>query len=191
MIWPSGSRRLFVTWITSLVLAAITMDCGTAQAPKLTSLRPSNGTERSLVLVQGERLESGVVIWDAGLPSEKQLPASVQGATMISIPPHSTPGTHPVAIESPAGRSAIANFVVDGPAPAAVPRIDFVTLADTQFDSDDKVRVILYVQGANIDVGAKVLVDGTEIPSKAHKAIYNNLFGAHPATLGFPIRHYL
>src|SRR5262249_31849341 len=126
MTWPSGCRRRVVTWMTSLVLAAITMDCGTAQAPKLTSLRPSNGTERSLVLVKGEGFESGVVIGDAGLPSEKQFPASLQGATMISIPPHSAPGTHPVAIESPEGRSAIANFVVDGPAPPAVPRIDGV-----------------------------------------------------------------
>jgi hypothetical protein len=49
----------------------------------------------------------------------------------------------------------------------------------------------LYVQGANIDVGAKVLVYGMEIASNAHKAIYNNLFGANPRTLGYPIRHYL
>src|SRR5262249_39257454 len=116
---------------------------------------------------------------------------SLQGATMISIPPHSAPGTHPVAIESPEGRSAIANFVVDGPAPPAVPRIDGVTLADTQFDGDDKVRVILYVQAANIDVCAKVLADAPDMPRTPQEALYDTAVGGDPRSLDFPIRHYL
>jgi hypothetical protein len=170
--------------------------CG-AQAPKIASFQPPRDLDRSLVSVKGEGLESGVVVWDAGLASERKLAPTVLGATMFSVPPKSSIGVHPIVIESPAGRSAPINFTVTGPAACenpeacAIPRLDGVTLMDTKFEQDGMVRVILYVQGANIDVGAKVLIDGVETASSAHKAIYSNVFGADPKTLGYPIRHYL
>jgi hypothetical protein len=62
---------------------------------------------------------------------------------------------------------------------------------ESKFESDNQVKVVLYVQGPNIDVGAKVLVDGAESSSESHKVLINDMFGANPAVLGFPIRHYL
>jgi hypothetical protein len=162
-----------------------------AQTPTLSSLQPPLGTERSLVLIEGGGLSAADVVWDAGLISEKKLPRSVQGATMFSVPPHSTVGSHPIAIESPAGRSPPLSFVVKGGISSAAPRLDGVSLANVSFEDEGKARVTLYVQGANFDVGARVLVDDVEISSGAHKAIYNNLFGANPDTLGYPVRHYL
>jgi hypothetical protein len=175
----------------ALVSSLLFATAASAAPPTLASLEPSNGPERTLVIVKGTGLESGVVVWDAGLPSEKKFAATAHGATMFSVPPHSKSGTHPVAIESAAGRSAVVNFVVQGSAPRAVPRLDGVTLADTKFDANGQVSVVLYVQGANIDVGAKVQIDGIETASIADKAIYDNLFGMDPKTLGYPIRHYL
>ncbi|WP_143271768.1 hypothetical protein [Bradyrhizobium mercantei] len=162
-----------------------------ADVPKVSSIQSLHGTVRSLVVLEGSGLEKARVIWDAGLPTERKLAPSFQGATMFSVPPNSAPGGHPLAIESSQGRSAVLRFTVDSDKPNATPRLDQVTLANATFEKDGNVRVNLYVQGANLDVGAKVLIDGAETDSSAHKAINNNLFGANPATLGYPIRHYL
>jgi hypothetical protein len=72
MTSPNGRRRQ-VTCMFSLFMAVVAMDSSGAQAPKLTSFQPSKGTERSLVLIEGEGLDTGVVVWDAGLPSEKKI----------------------------------------------------------------------------------------------------------------------
>jgi len=49
----------------------------------------------------------------------------------------------------------------------------------------------LYVQGANLDVGSVVQVDGVDVATVAHKALRNNLYGISPTQLGFPIYHYV
>ena len=82
-------------------------------------------------------------------------------------------------------------FMVESGTPNSIPRLDQVTLASSKFGDDGNVSVNLYVEGANLDVGSKVFIDGVETPSNAHKVIYNNLFGADPSVLGYPIRHYL
>jgi hypothetical protein len=51
--------------------------------------------------------------------------------------------------------------------------------------------VWLLVQGANVDVGAEVLVDGVVQPTAAIKALRNDLFGVAPGTLGNPLYHHL
>lgn len=174
-------------------LIAAALGCGSAfaEAPRITSLQPPSGPARSLIVVTGERLAGAKVVWDAGLASENVLPPTVQGATMFSVPTGATAGNHPVAVETAGERSPVFNFAVAGTAPTAKPRIDHVTLVETTFEAGNKVKVVLYVQGPNIDVGAKVLVDGTEHASDAHKVLVNDLFGADPAVLGYPIRHYL
>lgn len=160
-----------------------------AAPPQLMTISPDHAAVRSLVLVSGAGLDASHLVWDAGLPTERKLVGSLQGATMFSVPPGSAAGGHPIAVESSEGRSATKSFVVDAGAPNATPRLDHITLANSKFGAD--VTVNLYVQGANLDVGAKVLIDDTEIASNTHKAIYNNLFGAQTSTLGYPIRHYL
>jgi len=94
-------------------------------------------------------------------------------------------------IERGGARSTALNFLVAGTAPMATPRIDHITLVETTFEANNQVKTVLYVQGANIDVGAKVFVDGAEQPSEAHKVLTNDMFGADPAVLGYQIRHYL
>src|SRR5690349_3655602 len=123
-------------WIFSSILALVPIGVASAQAPRLTSLNPPRGPERSLILVDGEGLDTGLVVWDAGLGSERKLTAAVQGAVMFSVPPGSSAGNHPVVIESPAGRSTPVTFVVGGAKPVATPRLDDVSLADANFDED-------------------------------------------------------
>jgi hypothetical protein len=177
-----------VFWLIAAVLC-----CGSAfaQSLRITGLQPPSGPARLLIGVTGEGLTGAKIVWDAGLASEKLLPSALQGATMFSVPTDAVVGNHPVAVESVAGRSAPFDFVVVGNAPMAKPRIDHITLVETKFEADNKVRVVLYVQGPNIDVGAAVSVDGEEQASEAHKVLINDMFGANPAVLGFPIRHYL
>src|SRR5450631_2496067 len=119
-------------------LALFQVASGRAQTPSLISLQPSQGTERWLALVHGAGLNEAAVVWDAGLPSEKKLPQAVHGATMFSIPPKSRIGSHPVLIESSAGRSTPLIFIVKGAAPPALPRLEGVTLASSSFEEGGK-----------------------------------------------------
>jgi hypothetical protein len=48
----------------------------------------------------------------------------------------------------------------------------------------------LYVQGANIDVGAEVLVDGATVATIAHKALVKPMFAVE-SFLKYPIHHYV
>ena len=54
-----------------------------------------------------------------------------------------------------------------------------------------KVTAALYVQGANFDVGAVVLVNGVEVATFAHKGLRNDLHGVDPKDLGNPIYHFV
>jgi hypothetical protein len=49
----------------------------------------------------------------------------------------------------------------------------------------------LYVQGANIDVGAVVQVNGADVACASHRVLRNQLHGVAPTALGNPIRHFL
>ena len=173
-------------WLSVAILAA---EPARTDPPRIANLSPASAPPRTLIVVRGDGVESALV-WDAGSPSEKILPSALGGATMFSVPADAAPGDHAVAIQG-AQRSATASFRVAGDPPMAKPRIDSITLVDTKFQAGNMVQAILYVQGANIDVGAKVLVDGVETASDAHKALINNMFGANPAVLAYPIRHYL
>ncbi|APG15050.1 hypothetical protein ABH975_006866 [Bradyrhizobium ottawaense] len=179
--------------LLAIALLQLFVASGTAWAssPTLDGLQAPRLTPRSLVLVQGQNLEKARIIWDANSPNPKVLPGAVQGAVMFSIPAGVSSGSYAVAIENDEGRSSPLTMTISGAAPAALPRIDDISLLDTKFDAAGRVRCILYVQGANIDVGAAVLVDGIDRTSDAHKALFNNMFGADLAVLGFPIRHYL
>jgi hypothetical protein len=82
------------------------------------------------------------------------------------------------------------------PAPAAAqqpyaPRLDRISLWGTGFGPDGSVTTWLYVQGANLDPAGQVLIDGQVQASIPHQTLENDLLGVDPATLGYPILHYL
>ncbi|UWU83247.1 hypothetical protein N2605_27505 [Bradyrhizobium yuanmingense] len=192
---PRADTRAFA-WSRLSALALLLQLFGasgiaSASPPVLEGLQAPSQVPRGLVLVQGTNLGKARIIWDANSPNPKVLHGAVQGAVMFSIPPGVSPGSYAVAIENDEGRSSPVTMTITGAAPAALPRIDDISLLDTRFDDGGRVRCVLYIQGANVDVGATVLVDGVERTSDAHKALFNNMFGANPAVLGFPIRHYL
>lgn len=180
-------RRLSL--ILLLIAAALAMSgCG---RPRLAGLDVMRGPEHTLVMVKGARLAFTSVIWDAGLPSERIIPGGFLGGYMFSVPPGAAIGSHPVALQAASGRSASINFQVTSPQPYGAPRIDAVTIVGASFDTAARVNAGLYVQGANIDVGAVVQVDGVEVATVAHKGLRNNLYGVPPTSLAYPIYHYV
>jgi hypothetical protein len=50
---------------------------------------------------------------------------------------------------------------------------------------------ILYVHGANIDVGAVVQVDGSDVATVAHRGLWQELYDTDPTAMGYPIYHYV
>jgi hypothetical protein len=161
------------------------------QPPVLSSLNLAQGPEHTLVQVSGSNLFASSVLWDAGLGSEQTIPGGFLGGYMFSVPPGETVGNHPVALRNSQGTSGTRDFVVTPVQPFGPPRIDRVTLAGTSFDAAGQVNVGLYVQGANIDVGAVVEIDGADVATAAHQGLRNGLFGTTPTILGYPIYHYL
>jgi hypothetical protein len=158
--------------------------------PQLTSLDPAEGPERTLVNVNGDVGFSGVV-WDAGAGTETQIPGGFLGAYFFSVPPAAPLGPHDVALRRGGQTGNSLPFNVTAALPFGAPRLDRVSVAGTQFRAGNKVVVWLYAQGANIDVGAEVLVDGIVQPTVAHRGLRNDLFDVDPTTLDYPIYHYV
>jgi hypothetical protein len=158
--------------------------------PRLDSLTAAAGPEHTVVEVSGANLLLSSIVWDAGLPSERVLPGGFLGAYMFSVPPGASVGAHPVALRHGNRTSASVNFAVTAPNPFGAPRIDRVTVVGASF-SGGQVTPWLYVQGANIDVGAIVQVDGTDVACVGHRVLRNPLFGVAPTSLGYPIYHFL
>ena len=161
------------------------------QTPVLNSLEFPQGPERSLVRVDGRHLVGASVIWDAGLPAEQTIPGGFLGAYMFSVPPGVTPGNHPVALRNSHGTSPTQNYLVTAPQPFGPPRIDRVTLVGSDFSTPGMVSPLLYVQGANFDVGSVVQVQGSDVATASHKGLRTNLYGSNVTILGYPIYHYL
>jgi len=176
----------------TLLLLACFLPFSACARPVLTGLDVSSGSEHTLVMTQGSKLDFSRIVWDAGLPSERTIPGSFLGGYMFSVPPGAIVGNHPVALESLGGRRSKAiSFNVTPPQRYGAPRIDAVMIGGAAFDEPGHVTSWLYVQGANIDVGAVVQVNGSDVASVAHKGLRNDLYGLAPAALGFPIYHYV
>jgi hypothetical protein len=133
---------------------------------------------------------------------------------MFSVPPDAAPGTtHNVILRNSYGDSTkTMPFTVTAPVAAyPQPRIDAVTLVGADFSSPGHVAASLYVQGANLDVGAVVLlvplvataqgtkcpagvvptINPTELSTASHKALRNGLFNLPATEFDYPIRHFL
>jgi hypothetical protein len=160
-------------------------------------------------MVEGADLDGANVLWDSN-----PIPSGFLGAYMFSVPSDAAPGTtHNVTLRNSHGDSTkTMPFTVTAPVAAyPQPRIDAVTLVGADFSSPGHVTAGLYVQGANIDVGAVVTlvppvattpetkcpakivptVITTDLATASHKALRNSMFNVAPSELDYPIRHFL
>ena len=186
---PFIARRL--RGVLALIGVLPGFACADSTSTQLIGFASTSGPPRSIVTLQGEPLEDGKVVWDAGGENETVIPAGM-GGTMFSVPLDATEGSHTVAVEDDSGRTAPITFFVDGDAlQIPYPRIDHIMSLDAQFNGDGTVTTTLYVQGANFDVGSAVEINGTEVATVAQKAITNNLYGVPQDDLGYPIHHYV
>lgn len=173
-------------WAVALLFALLP-GC---RPPVLNNLIEASGPEHTLVMVDGSRLFLSSVVWDAGLATETTIPGGFLGGYMFSVPPGASLGNHPVALRNSAGTSGTVNFNVTAPLPFGAPRVDHVTLVNATF-SGGQVTPLLYVQGANIDVGAVVRVNGSDVATVAHRGLHTELYGTDPTVMGYPIYHYV
>jgi hypothetical protein len=162
----------------------------TAQ-PTVSRLDPVRGPARTAVSIVGSGLASASVVWDAGTATEAVLPSALQGAVLFGVPPTAAPGVHVVAIEAGGMRSAPIAFEVTIGKTDGRPRVDRVSVVEAEASGPAISRLRLYVQGANMDVGSDVVVNGKNVPAVAHKIVYMNLYGVDPNFLEYPIRHFL
>ena len=179
-----GKQRLGSIW-AALMFGALAA-CG---APSLTSLDPNTGPERTLVLVSGDRIFANV-LWDAETASETGLAGGFLGATMFSVPAGATVAAHDVQLIRGTKRSGKLPFTVTAAQPFAAPRLDRVSIVGATFKPGNLVTTWLFVQGANTDVGAEVLVDGVVQPTVAWKAMRGDRYGVDVNSLGLPIYHH-
>ena len=172
-------------------------------------LEPAEGHPHDVVLIKGDGLEAAEIVWDAGEPTEKVIPGGFLGAYMFSVPHGAPPGAHPVVVRKGSNQSTPMTFTVPSvpgkidvprpPGPTTLafppPRIDAVTLIGAKFDLSG-VRATLYVQGANLDVGAIVSVTNnkgaslTPVASASHRVLRNQWYAVPHGNFGYPIYHY-
>lgn len=174
--------------ISSLALGSLfyLSGCG---APDITTFTMS-GPERSLVQLTGD-IALASVVWDVGTPDERTIPSGFVGASFFSVPPGATVGNHSFRLERSGSSSATMTFNVTAPVPITPPRLDYITLANSEFKPGNLVNCLVVVQGANVDAGAEILMDGVAMGTMSLKALRNDLFGINPATLDFPIYHFV
>ena len=178
-----GTKQL-VAWLM------ITLALSACDDPEIRSLDPISGPAGSLVEIKGDTLGS-TVQWDAGSATEQQAPGGFLGSHIFTVPRNASSGVHQVQLKRGTKTGNLVPFNVTVSVPFGPPRLDRVSIASAEFLTGNKVNPWLYVQGANVDTGAEVLINGTVVPTVAHKGIRNNLIGVNPEDLKYPIFHYL
>ena len=179
------------------VVAALSMTACGETAPTITSLDVTSGPPHTLVMIAGSNLDGAEVVWDPGTADEKVIPGGYPSpdALMFSVPPNALAKVHQVKARNSKGESAVLSFTVTAPNPPTAsfpkPRIDSVTLVGASFDGAGNVTLGLYVQGANFDVGALVLIDGVEVATYSHKGLRNDLLDVSRDDLEYPITHFV
>jgi len=181
-------RRSLVVLIMGI--AAVSPATQAAAQPTKRGFEPQAGPSSTLVEFRGAEPEGAIILWDADSDAPVQLSLPIAGAAFFSVPHDAAAGEHAVRLVHPSGQSTDFTFNVTDEFVDTRPRVDDITLVGANFD-EGTVEATLYVQGANIDVDATILVNGTPVPSQAHKALRKDLYGMMPEALGYPIRHYL
>jgi hypothetical protein len=191
-----GRASLVAAVLLPATAALLVAGCNT---PSVVALSPSSGPAGQVVTIEATDAFITSVVWNAGRPDERTIPGGFLGATMFSVPAGAATGAHPVAIQravrDAAGavhvdRSNLVTFTVTAPRAPVRPRLERVSIMNATF-SGPNVIPMLYVQGANLDVGATILIDGAAVPSSAHRVMDHQSFGLDPRAQAFPIYHHL
>ena len=183
-------RRGGHSWAATLVVAGAMCSLPACGRPRLDSLDPTTGPERTLVVVQGD-LAFANLLWDAETASEMGLAGGFLGPTMFSVPQGASVAAHDVQLIRDGSRSAKLPFTVTAAQPFSAPRLDRVSIAGATFKAGGLLTTWLFVQGANTDVGAEILVDNVVQPTVAWKAMRGERYGVNVNSLGLPIYHHL
>jgi len=205
-------------WLPVLLLGAVCLAaCSTSTPAPPTALEPAEGHPHDVVLIKGTDLKDAQIVWDKGGPDERVIPGGYQGAYMFSVPHDAVPlnettaREYAVAVRKKGVDSTPVTFTVPpmpgprnvarppGPPPEGriypPPRIDAVTIVGATFESSD-VRATLYVQGANLDVGAIVSVtedlatDPVPVATTSHRVLRNDWLDVSDENFDYPIYHY-
>ena len=191
-----------------VLLVGLACLVGCSATPKIKVLEPASGQPHDVVFVQGDDREFAQIVWDAGSATEQIIPGGFLGAYMFSVPHDAMPGAHAVVLQNGSNRSMPVTFNVPmPPGPDTIPRprgepfefpaprIDAVTMVGASFEPSG-VRTTLYVQGANLDVGATIWIKDAltapllVVPTTSHKALRNDWYGISHKELDYPIYHY-
>ena len=174
---------------SALVVAALAVPA--CRAPHIDSLEPSSGPERTLVEVHGTGLGFASAYWDAGTAGETPLPTGFLSASLFTVPLGATVGAHGVQARNSAGGSSVEAFDVTATTGLGTPRLERTSVLGASFATPGEVDTWIYVQVANADSGAEILVDGVVVPTIAHRGLRNDLRDIDPADLAYPIHHWL
>lgn len=169
--------------------------------PDISSLDPAIGHDRALVVVVAPPIFPGFVIWNPG--TNESWRAGGMVGQMFTVPGDATVGSHSVQRGVAGIRGSQARFTVDEVRDFPRPRVDRVSLFATEFRTGGTVATLLYIQGANVDVGAAIELEesssGTSawnaIPAMAHRGLSNRTWdetlGLPFRALDYPIYHFL
>lgn len=178
---------------TTIVFAMIlTVSSLGSCKPRLDSLDPTLGPPGTLVKVNGNVFLSSIR-WDAGTGTEASLPTGFLGATFFTVPMGASTGNHPVRLFGDGNYSDnTIQFNVTTGTMRPAPRIDDITCSGFTINAGNKASFALFVHAANVDVGAKIFLNGVEKTTYFWRGLGNqtNMQATQPATFGYPIFHY-
>jgi len=154
--------------------------------PTITSLDPSEGSEGMVVVIDGTDQLFADVNWDGS-----EIPTFWYGAIGFTIPYGTATGSHEVTLSNSYGTSAAATCDVNPAVTIPAPDINDVQLVAADIASGAFTQGVLLVVGSNIDIGATINIDGTDVTSGTHQVLINNFCGGvDPQSFGSPNYHY-
>ena len=126
--------------------------------PGIVELKPSSGPPGTIVRVVGSGLSGASVKWDGTV-----IPSGHLSAKFFTVPGGAV-GGHTVQLKRGSSHSATKTFTVTSKFKRGEPRLDDVTIAEFSIHNGS-AGFFLLAHGANIDVGAKILIDGAAVPT--------------------------
>lgn len=172
-----------------IVIIIFLTSCGT---PVLNNLDPLSGPVGTIVTIDGGNLSGANIYWDYGTAAQTSLRTNFLSAHHFTVPLGASLGAHPVrlSIGSTFSANTISFNVINGVV-RPKPRIDYLTCFGYNINQAGKASFLIFCSGANIDVGASLNVNGTDMVSFISQVLRNtNMTATNPATLGYPIFNY-